>query len=200
MSTPDFSKGLIPVIVQDADTHAILMLGYMNEEAYARTRETGLVTFYSRSRGRLWVKGETSGHYLKMVEMRWDCDGDALLVRAVPTGPTCHRGTYSCFSEAGKSEWELGSVLGHLWRHIEERAREGHPDSYTVRLLTAGLPHITQKVGEEAVEVVVAALAQDRSALAAEVADLLYHLWVLMKAADISPGVVEEVLRQRHAG
>ncbi len=200
MSTPDFSKGLIPVIVQDADTHAVLMLGYMNEEAYTRTRDTGLVTFYSRSRECLWVKGETSGHYLRVVEMRWDCDGDALLVRAVPAGPTCHRGTYSCFSEPGESEWEMGSVLGHLWRLIEERAREGHPDSYTVRLLTAGLPHITQKVGEEAVEVVVAALAQDRSALTAEVADLLYHLWVLMKAADITPGVVEEVLRQRHNG
>jgi len=200
MSAPDFSKGLIPVIVQDADTHAILMLGYMNEEAYARTRETGLLTFYSRSRGRLWVKGETSGHYLRVVEMRWDCDGDALLVRAAPAGPTCHRGTYSCFSGSEEGEWEMGSVLGHLWRLIERRAREGDPESYTARLLRVGLPYIAQKVGEEAVEVVVAALAQDKSALAAEVADLLYHLWVLMKAADISPAAVEKVLRQRHAG
>ncbi len=198
MSTPDFSKGLIPAIIQDAHTHAVLMLGYMNEAAYQRTCETGQVTFYSRSRDRLWVKGETSGHYLRVIEMRWDCDGDALLVRAVPAGPTCHRGTYSCFSEQEGGEWEMGSVLEHLWRLIEGRAQEENPDSYTVQLLRAGLPRIAQKVGEEAVEVAVAALAQDPSALTAEVADLLYHLWVLMKAAGISPDRVEAVLRQRH--
>ncbi len=198
MSMPDFSKGLIPAIVQDAHTHAILMVGYMNEAAYQHTRETGQVTFYSRSRDRLWVKGETSGHYLRVIEMRWDCDGDALLVRATPAGPTCHRGTYSCFSEQDEGEWEMGSVLGHLWRLIERRVQEGSPDSYTVQLLRAGPPRIAQKVGEEAVEVVVAALAQDPSALAAEVADLLYHLWVLMRAAGISPDRVEAVLRQRH--
>jgi len=198
MRTPDFSKGLLPVVVQDAHTQAVLMVGYMNEEAYQRTQATGQVTFFSRSKGRLWVKGETSGHYLKLVEMRVDCDGDAILVRALPMGPTCHRGTYSCFSEEGESNWELGSVLGHLWRLIEERAQGGGEGSYTAELLRQGLPRLTQKVGEEAIEVVIAALAQDKAALAAETADLLYHLWVLLKAAGLSPTDIEATLRQRH--
>jgi phosphoribosyl-ATP pyrophosphohydrolase/phosphoribosyl-AMP cyclohydrolase len=198
MRTPDFSKGLLPAVVQDAHTQAVLMVGYMNEEAYQRTQATGQVTFFSRSKGRLWVKGETSGHYLKLVEMRVDCDGDAILVRALPMGPTCHRGTYSCFSEEGESNWELGSVLGHLWRLIEERARGGSEGSYTAELLRQGLPRLTQKVGEEAIEVVIAALAQDKAALAAETADLLYHLWVLLKATGLSPTDIEATLRQRH--
>lgn len=198
MRTPDFSKGLLPAVVQDAHTQAVLMVGYMNEEAYQRTQATGQVTFFSRSKGRLWVKGETSGHYLKLVEMRVDCDGDAILVRALPMGPTCHRGTYSCFSEEGESNWELGSVLGHLWRLIEERAQGGGEGSYTAELLRQGLPRLTQKVGEEAIEVVIAALAQDKAALAAETADLLYHLWVLLKAAGLSPTDIEATLRQRH--
>jgi phosphoribosyl-ATP pyrophosphohydrolase/phosphoribosyl-AMP cyclohydrolase len=198
MRTPDFSRGLLPAVVQDAHTQAVLMVGYMNEEAYQRTQATGQVTFFSRSKGRLWVKGETSGHYLKLVEMRVDCDGDAILVRALPMGPTCHQGTYSCFSEEGESNWELGSVLGHLWRLIEERAQGGSEGSYTVQLLRQGLPRLTQKVGEEAIEVVIAALAQDKAALAAETADLLYHLWVLLKAAGLSPTDIEATLRQRH--
>jgi phosphoribosyl-ATP pyrophosphohydrolase/phosphoribosyl-AMP cyclohydrolase len=198
MRTPDFSKGLLPAVVQDAHTQAVLMVGYMNEEAFQRTQATGQVTFFSRSKGRLWVKGETSGHYLKLVEMRVDCDGDAILVRALPMGPTCHRGIYSCFSEEGESNWELGSVLGHLWRLIEERAQGGSEGSYTVQLLRQGLPRLTQKVGEEAIEVVIAALAQDKAALAAETADLLYHLWVLLKAAGLSPTDIEATLRQRH--
>jgi len=198
MRTPDFSKGLLPAVVQDAHTQAVLMVGYMNEEAYQRTQATGQVTFFSRSKGRLWVKGETSGHYLKLMEMRVDCDGDAILVRALPMGPTCHRGTYSCFSEEGESNWELGSVLGHLWRLIEERAQRGGEGSYTAELLRQGLPRLTQKVGEEAIEVVIAALAQDKAALAAETADLLYHLWVLLKAAGLSPTDIEATLRQRH--
>jgi phosphoribosyl-ATP pyrophosphohydrolase/phosphoribosyl-AMP cyclohydrolase len=198
MRTPDFSKGLLPAVVQDAHTQAVLMVGYMNEEAYQRTQATGQVTFFSRSKDRLWVKGETSGHYLKVVEMRVDCDGDAILVRALPMGPTCHRGTYSCFSEEGEGNWELGSVLGHLWRLIEERAQGVGEGSYTVQLLRQGLPRLTQKVGEEAIEVVIAALAQDKAALAAETADLLYHLWVLLKAAGLSPTDIEATLRQRH--
>lgn len=113
MKEPDFSQGLIPAIVQDAETHAVLMLGYMNSDAYQKTLETGLVTFYSRSRQALWTKGETSGYYLRLVELRIDCDGDALLIRALPQGPTCHRGTYSCFSEAGElpgSFWPISGV------------------------------------------------------------------------------------------
>ena len=198
MSMPDFSKGLLPAVIQDAQTHAVLMVGYMNEAAYQRTQETGLVTFYSRSKQRLWVKGETSGHYLKVVDLRVDCDGDAILVQAVPTGPTCHRGTYSCFSGEEEGAWEMGSVLGHLWRVIEARAEAGKEGSYTAALLQAGPARLAQKVGEEAVEVVVAALAQDKAALSGEVADLLYHLWVLLKGMGLSPQQVEAVLRDRH--
>ncbi len=188
----------MPAVIQDAQTHAVLMVGYMNEEAYQRTQETGLVTFYSRSKQRLWVKGETSGHYLKVVALRVDCDGDAILVQVVPMGPTCHRGTYSCFSAEKEGAWTIGSVLGHLWRVIEARAEAGRAGSYTAALLQAGLPRLAQKVGEEAVEVVVAALAQDKVALSGEAADLLYHLWVLLKGVGLSPQEVEAVLQKRH--
>jgi phosphoribosyl-ATP pyrophosphohydrolase/phosphoribosyl-AMP cyclohydrolase len=197
MSMPDFSKGLLPAVIQDAQTHAVLMVGYMNEAAYQRTQETGLVTFYSRSKQRLWVKGETSGHYLKVVDLRVDCDGDAILVQAVPTGPTCHRGTYSCFSGEEEGAWEMGSVLGHLWRVIEAR-QKGEGGLLYSSPFASGPARLAQKVGEEAVEVVVAALAQDKAALSGEVADLLYHLWVLLKAAGLSPTDIEATLRQRH--
>lgn len=194
---PDFSKGLLPAIIQDADTHAVLMLGYMNEEAFRQTQATGLVTFYSRSRQSLWVKGETSGNYLHLVSWRADCDGDALLIQARPVGPTCHRGTYSCFS-AGE---ELsGSFLGHLWRIVGDRAQKEASQSYTARLLAEGLPRIAQKVGEEAVETVIAALSQSPDRTIEEVADLLYHLWVLLYAKGISPQAVEAILQQRHVG
>lgn len=197
MKEPDFAQGLLPAVIQDADTHAVLMVGYMNAEAFHRTKETGLVTFYSRNRQTLWVKGETSGHYLHLVEIRTDCDGDAILIRARPAGPTCHRGTYTCFTAEGELP---GSFLGHLWRIIGQRANAGAQDSYTVRLLREGLPRLTQKVGEEAVETIVAALAQSPEHTAAEIADLLYHLWVLMYVKGISPEVVEKILRERHAG
>ncbi|MCX7651847.1 MAG: bifunctional phosphoribosyl-AMP cyclohydrolase/phosphoribosyl-ATP diphosphatase HisIE [Bacteroidia bacterium] len=192
--SPDFSKGLLPVIVQDAETHAVLMLGYMDHEAFQRTQATGLVTFYSRSRRSLWVKGETSGHYLRVVEIRLDCDRDAILIRALPQGPTCHRGTYTCFSEEGELS---GDFLGHLWRIIQERAQLSSERSYTARLLSEGIPRLAQKVAEEAVETAIASLSQpDR--LAQEAADLLYHLWVLLYAAGISPEIVKDVLRERH--
>lgn len=195
MTAPDFSGGLLPAVVQDAETHALLMVGYMNEEAYHHTLETGWVTFFSRSRQRLWIKGETSGAKLKLVEIRTDCDGDALWVQALPSGPTCHRGTYSCFAEEGEL---LGSFFGHLWRIIQEKAQQREINSYTVTLLQKGVPAIAQKVGEEAVEVVVAALAQSRERLAEETADLIYHLWVLLQAGGLSPAEVEAVLRRRH--
>ncbi|MCS6895772.1 MAG: bifunctional phosphoribosyl-AMP cyclohydrolase/phosphoribosyl-ATP diphosphatase HisIE [Bacteroidia bacterium] len=192
--SPDFSKGLLPVIVQDAETYAVLMLGYMDHEAFQRTQATGLVTFYSRSRRSLWVKGETSGHYLRVVEIRLDCDRDAILIRALPQGPTCHRGTYTCFSEEGELS---GDFLGHLWRIIQERAQLSSERSYTARLLSEGIPRLAQKVAEEAVETAIASLSQpDR--LAQEAADLLYHLWVLLYAAGISPEIVKDVLRERH--
>ncbi len=195
MKEPDFSQGLIPAIVQDAETHAVLMLGYMNSEAYQKTLETGLVTFYSRRRQTLWTKGETSGHYLRLVELRIDCDGDALLVRALPQGPTCHRGTYSCFSEVGELP---GSFLAHLWRVVQERAQNPSESSYTAQLLQAGSARIAQKVGEEAVETLIAALAQSPKALEEEAADLLYHLWLLLKSVGSSPESIERVLRERH--
>lgn len=192
--SPDFSKGLLPAIVQDAETHAVLMLGYMDDEAFQHTQETGLVTFYSRSRRRLWVKGESSGHYLRVVEIRLDCDGDAILIRAIPEGPTCHRGTYTCFSEEGELS---GDFLGHLWRIIRERAQLSAEKSYTARLLSLGMPRLAQKVGEEAVETAIAAISQPER-LVEEAADLLYHLWVLLYAAGISPDAVKDVLRERH--
>lgn len=195
MRSPNFSQGLLPAIVQDAQTHAVLMLGYMNSEAYQKTVETGLVTFYSRSRQALWTKGETSGHYLRLVELRVDCDGDALLIRALPQGPTCHRGTYSCFSEG---EELPGSFLAHLWRILQARAAEGNETSYTVQLLRAGKARIAQKVGEEAVETLIAALSHSPQAVEAEAADLLYHLWLLLWEVGSSPEKVEAVLRERH--
>ncbi|MCX8113034.1 MAG: bifunctional phosphoribosyl-AMP cyclohydrolase/phosphoribosyl-ATP diphosphatase HisIE [Bacteroidia bacterium] len=195
MREPDFSRGLLPAIIQDAATHGVLMLGYMNEEAYRRTQETGYVTLYSRRRQALWVKGETSGHYLKVVEIHIDCDGDSILVRAIPAGPTCHLGSYSCFAEDGDL---LGSFLGHLWRIIEVRAAESSAASYTYRLLSAGVPRIAQKVGEEAVETLIAALSQSKERLSEEAADLLYHLWVLLYASGVQLSDVEAVLRRRH--
>jgi len=195
---PDFSKGLLPAVVQDALTHAVLMVGYMDEAAYEATLRTGRVTFYSRSKGRLWVKGETSGHYLELVEVRLDCDGDALLVRVRPAGPTCHRSTYSCFSQAAEHPWRLGDSLSHLWRLIQMRAAQDDDSSYTVRLLRAGRPRIAQKVGEEASEVMVAALVQGPEALIEEATDLLYHLVLLLCEAGVPWESVIENLRKRH--
>ncbi len=199
MSLPDFSKAeLLPAIVQDFRTQVVLMLGYMNEAAYKTTQETGFVTFYSRSRQKLWKKGETSGHYLKLVEMSVDCDGDAILVWAEPMGPTCHRGTYSCFStmEAVRAQW--GSFLTHLDRVIAARLEAPSATSYTSQLAAAGMARIAQKVGEEATEVIVAALAQSPEALAHEAADLLYHLLVLLRSQGLTLADVEGVLRSRH--
>ncbi len=194
MSSP-LPEGLFPAIVQDADTYAVLMLGYMNAEAFRLTQETGWVTFWSRSRGRLWTKGETSGNRLAVVALRWDCDGDALLVLARPQGPTCHRGTYSCFSEP--SEWP-GSFLKHLQRIIAERAQADPSTSYTAQLLQAGLPRLAQKVGEEALELAIAALAEPPDRFLQEAADLVYHLAVLLHARGLSFSEVEALLQDRH--
>jgi len=171
------------------------MLGYMNAEAFRLTQETGWVTFWSRSRERLWTKGETSGNRLAVVALRWDCDGDALLVLARPEGPTCHRGTYSCFSEAGERP---GSFLRHLQRIIAERAQADPSTSYTAQLMRAGLPRLAQKVGEEALELAIAALAEPSDRLLEEAADLVYHLAVLLHARGLSFSEVEALLRKRH--
>lgn len=188
-------ENLLPVVVQDAATLQILMLGYMNQEALKQTIKTGWVTFYSRSKNRLWMKGETSGNKLALVDIKADCDGDSLLIIANPRGKTCHLNTQSCFGEeVPKSELNF---LNQLEALIQERDKESPPESYTVELLSSGLNKIAQKVGEEGVEVVIAALAEDKRALSNEAADLLYHLLVLLYFRALSISDVMAVLRDR---
>lgn len=190
-------RGLVPVVVQDVATGSVLMLAYADRQAVELTLTTGQAHFWSRSRQRLWRKGESSGNTLEVVEVVADCDGDALLVRARPTGPTCHRGTVSCF-EPNPARLELG----WLARVVEERRGASPEESYTGRLLAQGLPRVAQKVGEEAVEAVIAALApagegEDRS-LTTETADLLYHLLVLLAARGVGLEEVARELLARH--
>ena len=185
------SNGLIPAIVQHARSGEVLMLGYMNEAALAQTRESGLVTFWSRSRGELWQKGATSGNVLRLVELRQDCDGDALLVMAEPAGPTCHTGERSCFfrdaDEQPAAAPQPGSaVLSQLADLIERRKQEGTEGSYTVKLLKGGPERIGKKVGEEATEVVIGAMKGDRAELTYETADLLYHTFVLLASRGVA--------------
>jgi len=187
-------RGLVPVVVQDEASGAVLMLAWADHEAVALTLETGQAHFFSRSRQRLWKKGETSGNVLEVVEVVADCDRDALLVRARPAGPTCHRGTRSCF-EPNPARLELG----WLWQVLESRRQADPETSYTARLLAEGRPRVAQKVGEEAVETVIAALARGPDDLAAEAADLLYHLLVLLLASDVGPERVAAELAGRHA-
>jgi phosphoribosyl-ATP pyrophosphohydrolase/phosphoribosyl-AMP cyclohydrolase len=200
MITPtdlDWNKGqgLLPAIIQDAQTRQVLMLGYMNAAALKQTLATRRVTFFSRSKNRLWVKGETSGHVLQLVDVFADCDNDALLMLALPAGPTCHRGTPSCFGD--ETAPGLG-FLAQLERTINQRSNDGDDTSYTRRLLDAGVKRIAQKVGEEGVETALAATAGDAIELANESADLLYHLLVLLRAKGLSLDAPLDVLRQRH--
>ncbi|ALD20896.1 bifunctional phosphoribosyl-AMP cyclohydrolase/phosphoribosyl-ATP diphosphatase HisIE [Hymenobacter sp. DG25A] len=202
----DFAKmpdGLIPVIVQDAHTGQVLMLGYQNEEAQRVTQETGRVTFYSRSKQRLWTKGETSGNYLTVVSQHPDCDQDALLIRAIPDGPTCHRGTTSCFEQLDQTAYPAPAVsfIAELERLVQRRQQFPEEDSksYTASLFRKGMPKIAQKVGEEAVETVIDAVAGNVEGLKGEAADLLYHLLVLLTASGLSLEDVVAVLRQRHS-
>ncbi|HET8990507.1 MAG TPA: bifunctional phosphoribosyl-AMP cyclohydrolase/phosphoribosyl-ATP diphosphatase HisIE [Acidimicrobiales bacterium] len=174
-------------IVQDEVTGRVLMLGWMDDEALARTRETGEVHFYSRSRRRLWKKGEASGHVLHVVEVVPDCDDDALLVRAHPAGPTCHEGSTSCFSP-----W--------LWRRILRREAAASEDSYVARQLAAGVALNARKVGEEAVELAVAALAESDERVVEEAADLYFHALLLLRARGLDPTLVEDELRRRAGG
>lgn len=192
----DFSKspeGLVPAIVQDADTGKVLMLGYMDKEAYSKTLETGLVTFWSRSRKTLWTKGETSGNYLHVKDLFVDCDSDTLLVFAIPDGPTCHRGTVSCF-DTPPEEGFLGR-LERVVRNRHERMPEGH---YTTRLFAAGVAKISQKVGEEAVETILEAMREDKGRYIYEASDLLYHLLVLNEYMGVSLSDLEKELLSRH--
>lgn len=193
---PDFSKcdGLLPAVVQDAQTGAVLMLGYMDERAYQRTLEKRLVTFYSRSRQELWTKGETSGNFLKLVDLTVDCDRDAILVQAEPMGPTCHEGTESCFADVPAGAL---TILRRLQRVIRERKESRADTSYTASLFAAGIDKIAQKVGEEGVEVVIEAKNDNRERLLNESADLLFHLMVLWEAKGVSLSDVSEILADR---
>ena len=190
----DKMDGLLPVVVQDASTSVVLMLGYMDRAALAATQRDGLVTFYSRSKQRLWRKGETSGNLLNLVAIRTDCDSDALLIAAQPAGPTCHLGTDSCFD----AEPEGAAWLASLERIVAQRAAAAPADSYTARLLAEGLPKVAQKVGEEGVEVALAAVTRDVDGVTEEAADLLFHLLVLLRSREISLGAVVDCLRERH--
>ncbi|MFN3702160.1 bifunctional phosphoribosyl-AMP cyclohydrolase/phosphoribosyl-ATP diphosphatase HisIE [Thermomonas sp.] len=183
--------GLLPAIVQDADTLRVLMLGYMDRAALATTLASGQVTFYSRSKRRLWTKGESSGHVLALVSVDVDCDGDTLLVQARPHGPTCHLGRTSCFPDAP------GDGLAELDALIAQRERERPPGSYTTRLFEDGIRRIAQKVGEEGVETALAAVVQDNDALLGEAADLLYHLLVALRARGLALDDVRRVLAAR---
>jgi phosphoribosyl-ATP pyrophosphohydrolase/phosphoribosyl-AMP cyclohydrolase len=198
LDTLDWAKadGLIPAVVQDRGTLQLLMLGYMNCEALAATLETGRATFWSRSKNRLWVKGETSGDFLENAEAFTDCDRDALHVLADPVGPTCHLGTTSCFTEADAIG--LG-WLARLEQIIGARAEASAEESYTRRLLDAGPARIAQKVGEEGVETALAGATGDAAALRAESADLVFHLLVLLKARGLGLADVVAELRARHA-
>ena len=189
--------GLLPAAVQDRLTGELLMLGYMSREALAKTLRSGFATFYSRSKRRLWTKGETSGNCLRVSGVYEDCDGDALLVRADPEGPTCHLGTPSCFGGAGA---EGPGWLAELSRIVAERAASGDETSYTRKLLAEGPGRVAQKVGEEGVEVALAAVTRDADGCTEEVADLLYHLAVLMESRSFGWHEVVAVLRRRHAG
>lgn len=184
--------GLLPAIVQDADTLRVLMLGYMDRAASQATLDSGRVTFFSRSRQRLWTKGESSGHFLDLVSIDVDCDADTLLVLARPHGPTCHLGRTSCFPEAP------ANFLAELDLLVAARERDRPPGSYTTRLFEGGIRRIAQKVGEEGVETALAAVAQDDVALLGEAADLLYHLQVLLRARGRSLEDAVGVLRDRH--
>ncbi len=189
----DKQDGLIPAIVQDAESHRVLMLGYMDRAALAATLDGGRVTFFSRSKQRLWVKGESSGHVLHLVSIQADCDSDTLLVQARPAGPTCHLGRSSCFPDAS------GNFLGTLDALVATRERERPAGSYTTRLFDAGIKRIAQKVGEEGVETALAATVRDTDELANEAADLLYHLIVLLRASGLSLADAVTVLERRHA-
>ncbi len=194
----DFNKmnGLVPAIVQDAQTKTVLMLGYMNEEAYRKTVETGKVTFWSRSRNTLWTKGETSGNYLHLVDIKSDCDNDALLVKANPEGPTCHKGTDTCWGENNEKNPLL--FLSELQNFIEKRHEEMPEGSYTTSLFKDGLNRMAQKVGEEALELVIEACNGTDERLIYEGSDMLYHLIVLLTSKGLRIEEMASELAERH--
>lgn len=192
----DKQDGLVPAIIQDAITQKVLMLGYMNPEALEKTQREGIVTFFSRSKSRLWTKGETSGNFLRVVEILPDCDNDTLLIKARPEGPTCHTGSDTCFGEQNTS---TTSFLHELERIVLDRKANPSPDSYTSKLLARGMNKVAQKVGEEAVELVIEAKDSNDDLFKGEAADLLFHFTVLLAAKEISLESIMDILRERHA-
>ena len=187
-------RGLLPAVVQDANTGTVLMLGYMNKVALETTLKTKKVTFFSRSRQALWVKGETSGNYLNLISIAADCDNDSLLITANPDGPTCHLNTPSCFKNNDNHSWQ---ILPHLEAVIAQRKNALPHDSYTSALINEGINKVAQKVGEEAVETVIAALKENDKSLCNEMADLLYHALVLLQCRELSIADVLAVLKSR---
>ncbi|MGE5353551.1 MAG: bifunctional phosphoribosyl-AMP cyclohydrolase/phosphoribosyl-ATP diphosphatase HisIE [Acidobacteriota bacterium] len=198
ISKLDFSKmgGLIPAIIVDNSNGEVLMLGFMNKEALEKTIESGLVTFFSRSKGRLWTKGETSGNYLKLVSMAQDCDNDSLLIKANPEGSTCHTGGYSCFFPE-----KSGSIsfLNELFSLIKDRKEKLPEGSYTTKLFQRGANRIIQKVGEEAIETVIAAKNRDKNELINETSDLIYHMFVMLVEQGVEFTDIVKNLEMRHS-
>ncbi len=193
----DFEKnnGLIPVIVQHTNTLQVLMLGFMNEEAFEKTKTEGKVTFYSRSKEKLWTKGETSGNFLIVDKIDADCDNDTLLIKASPLGPTCHTGKISCFD--GKTA-NVKGFLYQLENVIEQRIKDNTKESYTAQLFNKGVNKVAQKVGEEAVELVIESKDDNLDLFKNEAADLLYHFLILLKTKDVNLEDIEEILSERH--
>ncbi|HEX3101133.1 MAG TPA: bifunctional phosphoribosyl-AMP cyclohydrolase/phosphoribosyl-ATP diphosphatase HisIE [Pyrinomonadaceae bacterium] len=189
-----YSDGLVPAIVQDSKTGVVLMLGFMDEEAVEKTQQTSRVTFYSRSRQTLWTKGETSGNFLEVVSVAADCDNDTLLIKAKPSGPVCHTGAATCFGETNESSTDL---LAELEAVIDERRRQRPEDSYVAKLFDKGINKLAQKVGEEAVELVIEAKDDDLDKFNSEAADLLFHYLILLRAKDVSIRDVIKVLETR---
>ena len=191
----DFKKGdgLVPVVIQDNQTLEVLMLGYMNEEAWTKTQTEGRVTFYSRSKNRLWTKGEESGNFLEVVSTHVDCDQDTLLIKVTPAGPTCHTGARSCF----QTEYNQNFLL-QLERVVQQRYDEPSEESYVNKLRQRGLNKITQKVGEEAVETVIAALAETEQDFINESSDLFFHLLVLLREKGLDLQTIAKNLESRH--
>jgi phosphoribosyl-ATP pyrophosphohydrolase/phosphoribosyl-AMP cyclohydrolase len=196
----DFTKGggLVPAIVQDADTGAVLMLGYMNREAVEQTLARKRAVFFSRSKQRLWEKGETTGHTLDVVDVALDCDNDTLLVTAHPRGPACHNGTVTCFGDATRSAAGDIAFLSKLESVIAQRASDKPENSYTARLLAKGLGKVAQKVGEEGVETALAGAGESEQKVIEESADLLFHLLVLLRARGLKLAQVVRQLESRH--
>ena len=201
MEAIDFKKGngLVPAIVQDSRTGKVLMMGYMNEEAMVRTRESGHVTFFSRSKNRLWTKGEESGNFLNFQEMKLDCDRDTLLVKASPEGPVCHTGQDTCWGESNQADTPFLHLLEDLIASRKELAESSaETDSYVVSLFRKGINKIAQKVGEEAVETVIEAKDDNDSLFLNEAADLLFHLFILLQAKGFRMRDIIAVLEERH--